>query len=112
MNYEKKCPQCELVNISRSPVITCAGCQAPLYTVGVLGAPLNPKLENCEDCHIPISREAESCPYCGRFYRHLRPREAERSRWWWAGTILMALFAFAFVTYWTWVAVMMLVGNG
>src|SRR5215207_9113851 len=99
MLYEKKCPQCETVNFSETaPPTACAKCKAPLYTVDARGGPALPGLEPCEDCRIPISRRAESCPYCGRFYRPQRPlgpQEAGRDRTWWVATILLALAIFA-----------------
>lgn len=99
MIYEKKCPQCETVNFSQAPLTSCTHCKAPLYTVGADGAPALPGLEACEDCRIPISRKAESCPYCGRFYRALRPVGEERGRAWWVATILLAMAIFGGMVY-------------
>ena len=62
--------------------------------------PSNKSLEPCEDCGIPISRRAESCPYCGRSYRSLRPQAPARGRRWWVVTILLALTIFALYVYW------------
>ena len=96
MLYEKKCPQCETVNFSETaPPTSCAKCRAPLYTVNARGEPAYPALDPCEDCRIPISRRAESCPYCGRYYRALRPQGPGRDRAWWVATILAALAIFA-----------------
>ena len=52
-----------------------------------------------EDCRIPISRQAESCPYCGRSDRKPTPEGPERGRAWWVATILLALSIFAGVLY-------------
>jgi hypothetical protein len=111
MIYEKKCPQCETVNYSRSPLTACSQCRAPLYTVDARGLPALPGLEPCEDCRIPISRKAESCPYCGRFYRSLRPTVSERGRAWWVLTLLLALIIFGGVLYATTVTVTLLSGG-
>ena len=111
MIYEKKCPQCETVNYSRSPLTACSQCRAPLYTVDARGLPALPALEPCEDCRIPISRKAESCPYCGRFYRALRPAASERGRAWWVVTVLLALIIFGGILYATTVAVTLLSGG-
>src|SRR5215207_1631711 len=99
MIYEKKCPQCETVNYSQAPLTSCAQCKAPLYTVAAHGAPALPGLAPCEDCRIPISRRAVSCPYCGRSSRELTPQRPERDRTWWVATILLALVIFASVLY-------------
>lgn len=111
MIYEKKCPQCETVNISQSSLTSCSQCKAPLYTVDARGAPALPGLEPCEDCRIPISRKAESCPYCGRFYRTLRPAVPERDRAWWVITILFSLVIFGGILYVTAVIVTLLSGG-
>ena len=99
MIYEKKCPQCETVNFSQAPLASCAQCKAPLYTVAAHGVPALPGLAPCEDCRIPISRMAESCPYCGRSDRKPTPEGPERGRAWWVATILLALSIFAGVLY-------------
>jgi hypothetical protein len=111
MIYEKKCPQCDTNNFSRSPLTACSQCRAPLYTVDAQGAPALPGLEPCEDCRIPISRKAESCPYCGRFYRLLKPSVPERSRAWWVVTVLLSLLIFGGLLYATTVAVTLLSGG-
>jgi hypothetical protein len=99
--FNKKCPRCGLVNYSDAPITSCQSCQTPLLTVGADGAPVNENLEPCDDCRIPISRRAESCPYCGRFFRTMRPQDTARDRNWWVVTILLAISAFAFIAYWT-----------
>lgn len=111
MTYEKKCPQCETVNFSQTPITSCSHCKAPLYTVDASGLPALPSLEPCADCRIPISRKAESCPYCGRFYRTLRPSRPERDRVWWVATILLALTAFGGMLYAATVAAALLSGE-
>lgn len=99
-SYNKKCPQCGVVNHSWTPITTCTECNAPLLNVRADGSLPGDRLEPCEDCHNLISRGAESCPYCGRFYRSLRQRGVERGRGWWVMTILIAMSAFAFMVYW------------
>ena len=107
-SFSKKCPQCGLVNYSTEPITGCSGCRTPLLTVGAEGAPVSDSLEPCEDCRIPISRRAESCPYCGRFYRDLRPREPRRGRSWWVLTVALSVALVTVLFYWVLVAAYLL----
>lgn len=53
----------------------------------------SPNLVNCPDCNHRVSRQAETCPQCGRFFQRFKseveiktPLRIDRS--WWSLTVM------------------------
>jgi RNA polymerase subunit RPABC4/transcription elongation factor Spt4 len=88
-----KCPQCGLINFAGEE--KCKRCSADLTKVMQIveqeqiakaAESRNPNLIPCADCNRMVSRHAESCPQCGRFFqRFSQPITISRSGW--SGTI-------------------------
>jgi uncharacterized OB-fold protein len=91
-----KCPQCGLVNFAGEE--KCKRCESDLAEVAedikrgqaaVAEAARHPNLSPCPDCGHMVSRQAESCPQCGRFFQRFKV-VVDRAGW--AGTIALGIF--------------------
>jgi predicted RNA-binding Zn-ribbon protein involved in translation (DUF1610 family) len=92
-----KCPQCGLVNFAGAE--KCKRCDADLSKIVEVVEQervtraveaRRPNLFPCPDCERMISRNAESCPNCGRFMQRLGAMTVDRRGW--AGTIALGIF--------------------
>lgn len=95
-----RCPQCGLVNFADAEV--CKRCGATLSVPAAEASttapaaelsqqaprPFNPNLYPCPDCGHMVSRQAEACPQCGRFFQRFK-MVVDRSGW--AGTIALGI---------------------
>lgn len=98
----KKCPKCGLVMFTGAT--ECKRCSTPMVAdLPVASEPPPPSIENtlpttsvttstnlltCPDCGHAVSRYAQACPSCGRFFENLSSEtKVVQSRWWWSQTI-------------------------
>ena len=127
INRGAKCPDCGLVNFASDT--SCKRCHRELSTdqrlasretlpVAEAQTPPVPisNLVQCPDCGSRISRNAESCPTCGRFFQSFRPTlPYDRDRQWWAYTIGWGVIASGFILFLIVVGcimVLMILGTG